>query len=335
MSLAPHIDHRGRFAAVARSLGATRNVASTCERLLERYAEPHRIHHGFRKLEFGLDRIDECAQQLEEPAIVELAWWFRNAVFAAHPLALNEERSAVLAWNACREMGMPVVTGERIRKMARATRTPWVDESVLEDEDPSTAALVDIDLSVFGCDPLTFAIRERDVKAECGVLQQISRALLRALPLRRLLARDVIYRCPFIRERYESQARQNLARLAHDLRNAPHDGLGIGATDTNVFTTRYGALETLFTWEQLVKVTSLTPEGMPTRLVLDFGCSADVPSVRLDDPHARDVVDRLRSIRGYRRGLERSSGVELVFSSPMSGKPTTPLVPRRDEQIYR
>jgi hypothetical protein len=232
-------------------------------------------------------------------------------------------------------MGMLAKTADRVRKMVRATRTPWLDEARIEDEDSLTAVLVDIDLTVLGADPLTFAIRQRDVNAERGILTQLALHFFRAPSARRLLSREHIFRTPFIRNRYEKQTRENLARFVFDLRMDNPLGVGIGATDRHVFTTRFGALETLFTWDRLVSVTSVTPDRMGTMLVLDFGCSTDVPSVMLDDPHARDVVERLRVIPGYRRDLERSSQNELVFSSPISGRPKPPLVPLRGEYVYR
>jgi hypothetical protein len=95
-----------RFASAAMRLGAHRDIGGVSAQVLARYREPHRHYHGASHLAGGLRVLDEIADTLVSAAEVELAFWFHDAVYATHPLAQNEERSAELAYEACLRMGI-------------------------------------------------------------------------------------------------------------------------------------------------------------------------------------------------------------------------------------
>ena len=151
-----------RFASAAMRLGAHRAIGDVSAQILARYREPHRHYHGASHLAGGLRVLDEIADTLVSAAEVELAFWFHDAVYATHPLAQNEERSAELAYEACLRMGIREVTGRRIASMVRATKAHAGD-------DTDTCALIDVDLAILGSDPLTYATFERDVRDEVTV----------------------------------------------------------------------------------------------------------------------------------------------------------------------
>jgi predicted metal-dependent HD superfamily phosphohydrolase len=201
-----------RFEQLATRLGATRGIEATSERLLAKWREGHRLHHGVTYLEEGLARIDTIATSLEEPLVVEAAWWFHKADLRTGPFADTARRSADFAYDACRQMGIGRELAERLRRMIRATETHLVPKDM--NGDRACAALVDLDLAVLGSDELTFARYERDLakEAKWGFLEAM-RLALRTRSLRGHLAREAIFVLPEMRAQFEAQARRNLRRV--------------------------------------------------------------------------------------------------------------------------
>lgn len=311
-----------RFASAAMRLGAHRDIGGVSAQVLARYREPHRHYHGISHLAGGLRVLDEIADTLVSAAEVELAFWFHDAVYATHPLAQNEERSAELAYEACLRMGIREVTGRRIGSMVRATKAHAGD-------DPDTCALFDVDLAILGSDPLTYATFERDVRAEYrwmfleGIYRKARMRVLRAF-----LARPSIYVHERMRARYEGHARRNIEGALREL-GAMHDEVTVHATDEHVFFTRAARLEGAHPWSDLYFVTHYPPTGRsPARLGVSFGPLDDRALViEVDDPDASDVVARLRSVPGYRYDVETrpDSPARLVYSRERCGRVEAPV----------
>ena len=66
------------------------------DRMLARYAEPHRAYHTAQHLEECLGWLDEAASTAQAPRIVELALWYHDAVYEPRRDD-NEQASAELA----------------------------------------------------------------------------------------------------------------------------------------------------------------------------------------------------------------------------------------------
>jgi predicted metal-dependent HD superfamily phosphohydrolase len=75
------------------------------------------------------------------------------------------------------------------------------------------ALLCDIDLSILGRSPDVFDRFERQIRQEYAMVPELIYRSGRSEILRRFLSRSSIYRSPWFRQRYESQARANLERM--------------------------------------------------------------------------------------------------------------------------
>ncbi len=164
--------------------------------LIARYREPHRRYHTPQHLEECFARFDEVAALAEHPRDVELAIWFHDAIYDTHRTD-NEARSA--AWGRS-------VAGERVHDLVMATRHDAVPQSADE------KVLVDVDLWILGAPQARFDEYEAQVREEYGWVPKFVYRRKRREVLESIAARPAIYNTvPFV-ERYELQARENLAR---------------------------------------------------------------------------------------------------------------------------
>ena len=197
--------------------------------LLRRYAEPHRRYHTW-------DHIAACFQALGKLAdapphyaavsvapklphlgscAVSLAILYHDAIY--DPMASdNEEKSALLLLE---ERGKYVAPSDRdIRAAAyaiRLTKYSAPPEALLTsappDGDKTAAILHDVDLSILGSPPETYAAFERFIQLEYPSVPAGKYFRARKLILQSFLDRPSIYQLPAAKRLWEDAARENLA----------------------------------------------------------------------------------------------------------------------------
>ena len=202
----------GRWTALWSRLGARGDGLAIFTRLAAAYAEPARAYHTAEHIQDCLAHLDLFRQTAQRPDEAEAAIWFHDAVYLpGHPE--NEERSADLARTALAHAGVPPNMVKRVGNMILATR----HQAAVEDRD---AALVcDIDLSVLGRSPNLFDRFEQQIRQEYASLSESAYRNGRSQVLEKFLERPAIYQTTPFRERYEAQARANLARTLKKLRS--------------------------------------------------------------------------------------------------------------------
>lgn len=192
------------FTHTWRALGASGDGHAVVRRLLAAWTEDHRHYHDRRHLEAGLGLLAEFHAHLGRPAEVECAWWFHDAVYdpTAHD---NEARSAEWAELALRGGGVAEDVVARVRAMilatAHATGATGGD----------TATLLDVDLAILGASPERFAAYDADVRQEYGHVSDEHWAVGRAGVLGSFAERERLFQTPWMFDRFEQQARENLA----------------------------------------------------------------------------------------------------------------------------
>ena len=206
---------RRRFQELWSRLGASREAGPLLETVLQAYQEPHRVYHGVDHLRDCLAQLDGAPARGAERDLAEAALWFHDIVYVPGA-ADNESRSADRASAALLAGGVVPAAAREIARLVRLT------DHTMAALDPVGALVCDVDLSILGRTPAEFAEYERRIRAEYRHVPDFRYRLGRRRVLTGLLDRQPLYRSAHFRDRYEAQARRN---LAHALEMAgPGDG---------------------------------------------------------------------------------------------------------------
>lgn len=176
--------------------------------LLACYREPQRRYHTLQHLSECLGHLEAVLDQVPDPAAIELALWFHDAVYelAGPGAASNELRSAQWAVQALLAGGAPPALARQVHDLIMATRHDALPAT------PDQCWLVDIDLSILGAAPARFDEYERQVRAEYAFVPDDAFRHGRAAVLAGFVARERIFSTPHFQHRLEDQARANLQR---------------------------------------------------------------------------------------------------------------------------
>ncbi len=171
--------------------------------LLATYSEKHRHYHTVEHIDHCLHELDTEIELASEPAEVELAIWFHDAVYNSHR-SDNEEKSAELACELLRRHRVESERIARVHAHIMATRHEAPATT------PDSQLVVDIDLSILGGSEEAYARFEENVRKEYRWVPSVIFRRKRAEILESFLARPTIYSTKPFRARYEAQARRNL-----------------------------------------------------------------------------------------------------------------------------
>ena len=199
-----------RWQALMRQWGAPDNGADF-ERLHAAYSEPHRHYHAVSHIEDCLAQLDSVVELIESPAAVETAVWFHDAIYQPRS-STNERDSADWAAQVLTRSG---VSGEPVATVrAHIMATLHTGEALAGD----TAFVVDIDVSILGREPAEYDVYEQAIRQEYRWVPGFLYRRKRIEILSSFLERPTLYATAHFRERYEQQARDNLARAVSMLR---------------------------------------------------------------------------------------------------------------------
>jgi predicted metal-dependent HD superfamily phosphohydrolase len=183
-----------------------------CDRMLARYAEPHRAYHTAQHLEECLGWLDEAASTAEAPRIVELALWYHDAVYEPRRDD-NEQASAELARLHLEQGGAGPQVIDDVCALIRWT------EHATEPPSGDPALTVDIDLAVLGSPAPRFAEYEQQIRREYDWVPLPIFRRRRAALLEGFLDRGRIYSTPLLHDRLEQQAHANITAAIRKLRS--------------------------------------------------------------------------------------------------------------------
>jgi predicted metal-dependent HD superfamily phosphohydrolase len=178
--------------------------AHTCAALQAAYGEPHRHYHTGRHIAHCLVELDLARHLAIEPAEVEMALWFHDAIYDPHA-ADNEDKSAAWAVRFLGGQGLEPVRIQRVRDHILATR------HCAPAAGPDAQLTVDVDLAILGSDAGTYGEFEINVRREYDWVPEAVFRGRRAEILQSFLNRPRIYHTDFFAQRHETRARANLA----------------------------------------------------------------------------------------------------------------------------
>lgn len=178
---------------------------------------PERYYHGLAHIEALLALAAEYRPALADPEAVEAAIRFHDAVYDSRAKD-NEARSAALARE---KLAGRTDEGriDRIAAMIEATATHEVPAFAGPGTVRDAALFLDMDLSILGAAPEVFDAYEQAVRREYAWVDEPAWRAGRAAVLKNFLARRHIFHTPEFRERFEGQARRNMARSVERLAN--------------------------------------------------------------------------------------------------------------------
>jgi predicted metal-dependent HD superfamily phosphohydrolase len=205
----PHQDNLARW----RATWAALNLApppGLCEQLLRAWDEPQRHYHTLQHLAECLALFDILRMHAEQPADIELALWFHDAIYDVQGHD-NEARSARWAVQALAAGGVDAARCQRVHDLIMATCHTALPAS------PDQALLVDIDLAILGAPAVRFAEYTHQIRAEYAWVPAEVYAVKRRAVLQGFLDRAQIYTTPAVAQRLGQHARDNLAKAISSL----------------------------------------------------------------------------------------------------------------------
>lgn len=194
-----------RWSELCRRLGARGDVSAVYDRLAALYEEPHRAYHTLSHIEHCLVEFDEGRALAEDPLAVEFAIWFHDAIYDPHAND-NEERSAALAQEAARDMGIADDFGAAVADLVLASMHTTDPQGV------DAEVFVDIDLAILGASEGLFDAYEAGIRKEYHFVPEAMFKARRSQILKGFLDRKTIYSTSYFRAKYEDEARANINR---------------------------------------------------------------------------------------------------------------------------
>ncbi len=182
------------------------------DELIRRYGEPHRAYHTLDHIQDCLLQLDQVRDLAEHADEVEMALWCHDVIYDPRA-ADNELQSAAWGEKILTEGGVSAEVIARVQDLILATR-----HHTLPDR-PDAALMVDIDLSILGRPPAEFDRYDAAIRQEYQWVPEAPYREARAKALEFFLARPAIYQTAWFHDRYEAQARRNLARTIQNLRS--------------------------------------------------------------------------------------------------------------------
>ncbi|TIM28399.1 MAG: hypothetical protein E5Y63_20660 [Mesorhizobium sp.] len=174
------------------------------------YEAEGRHYHNLGHIEAMLALANDYKASLHDPTAVEAAIWFHDAIYDSRAKD-NEARSAVLAEKKLAGRTDAQRLG-RITAMISATATHELPQFDDENAARDAALFLDMDLAILGAPPDAFDAYEQAVRREYGWVEEPNWRAGRSAVLKSFLARPHIFHTEEFRQRFEAQARQNMAR---------------------------------------------------------------------------------------------------------------------------
>lgn len=168
------------------------------------YQERARKYHTPHHVNECLAAFDRVPHAEGANPLVEYSLWFHDAIYNTFSRR-NEERSADAAVRVLARSGRPQADCDLVRRMILATRHG------AQPTQPALALTVDCDLWILGAEADRYAEFELQIRAEYWWVPTALYRKQRSAILSSFVNRPSVYATHEFRERYERQARNNLA----------------------------------------------------------------------------------------------------------------------------
>ena len=192
------------------SLSNIGSESQVFQALRQAYETPPRAYHNLTHIAHCLDEFQSARHLASNPQALEWALWFHDSIYDSKAKD-NEQQSAELAARTAVEAGLPSAFTELATRLILATKHTTSPE-------PGDETLItDIDLAILGQPPNRFDEYEHQIREEYDWVDHAAFAHGRSAVLASFLARPTIYQTEWFQEKYEEQARKNIARALEKL----------------------------------------------------------------------------------------------------------------------
>jgi len=193
--------------AIMTAYGFTPNV-SVCAKLINVHAGRGRFYHTTEHISACLRHLEEVKGQVHDWKSMALAFWFHDAVYKTFS-STNERDSADWAVTFMRTNQADPVDIMRVENLIMATAHNAANLA------GDVALLVDIDLSILGAPQPVYDVYETNIRKEYRLVPKAIYRKKRAALLQSFLDKSNIYGSDFFQNKFEAQARHNLARAVN------------------------------------------------------------------------------------------------------------------------
>lgn len=177
--------------------------------LLEKYSEKHRAYHNLSHINYLLEAAKDY--EFSDVDSVYLATWFHDMIYEPKR-SDNEIQSANLALKLLSELGLSDNKATKIEQIILATQ-----KHDGENLDHDGKIFLDLDLSILGANEEIYKNYSQAIRQEYSHVPDVLYRHGRRNILENFLRREEIYFTENLRERFENQARLNLANEIKEL----------------------------------------------------------------------------------------------------------------------
>jgi len=190
---------QSRWDSLWKRVNASGSSEEAYTKLLSLYGGAQRSYHNLVHIVHSLREMDDARDLIQNPDEVEFALWY-------HDSEDNEEKSAELAEKRLSKAGLKKQFTDNVTQLILATN----HKSVPQEQDAQY--ICDIDLAILGKPQKQFDEYERGIRYEYQHIPEEQFKIGRAAILKKFLDRKNLYSTDFFKEKYETQARENLER---------------------------------------------------------------------------------------------------------------------------
>jgi predicted metal-dependent HD superfamily phosphohydrolase len=177
--------------------------------LVEKYSEKHRAYHNLGHINYLLEEVKKI--ELADFNTIFLATWFHDAIYEPKR-SDNESESAKLAVKLLPQLNFPAEKTVKVEQIILATQAHSP-----ENLDEDGKIFLDLDLSILGADAEIYQNYSQAIRREYSHVWNFLYRRGRKRILENFLRRETIYFTDNLRDRFEKQARLNLANEIKEL----------------------------------------------------------------------------------------------------------------------
>jgi len=178
--------------------------------IFTKYSDPKRHYHTIDHLENIFSDLKEVRKSITDWDSVSFAVFYHDVIYKASANA-NEEDSAKLAVKRLTEIDFPTEKNAKVSAMILATKLHQPSE------DNDTDFLTDADLAILGKTPYEYQLYSENVRKEYTIYPDFMYTPGRKKVLQHFLDMERIFKTDHFFNKYEKQARLNLANELQEL----------------------------------------------------------------------------------------------------------------------